>query len=101
MEKLKKGIISSLAKVLATVDTSKMTSESRVAIVRNFIATKLVANEIATLEEETGKKLVTDEFKDLQAKETKTEKCTTYTPTTDTSYRCLICGELKYEHNNQ
>lgn len=47
MQKLKKGIISSLAKVLATVDTSKMTSESRVAIVRNFIATKLIANEIA------------------------------------------------------
>ena len=78
MQKLKKGIISSLAKVLATVDTSKMTSESRVAIVRNFIATKLVANEIATLEEETGKKLVTDEFKDLQAKETKTEEETAH-----------------------
>jgi hypothetical protein len=74
MEKLKKGIISSLAKILATVDTSKMSSESRVAIVRNFIATKLVANEIATLEEETGKKLITDEFKELQAKETKTEE---------------------------
>lgn len=26
------------------------------------------------------------------------ETCTTYTPTTDTSDRCLICGELKYEH---
>lgn len=74
MKKLKKGIISSLAKILATVDTSKMSSESRVAIVRNFIATKLVANEIATLEEETGKKLITDEFKELQAKETKTEE---------------------------
>lgn len=74
MEKLKKGIISSLAKILATVDTSKMSSESRVAIVRNFIATKLVANEIATLEEETGKKLITDEFKELQAKENKTEE---------------------------
>ena len=77
MQKLKKGIISSLAKLLATVDTSKMTSESRVAIVRNFIATKLVANEIATLEEETSKKLITDEFRDLQAKETKTEEETT------------------------
>lgn len=77
MEKLKKGIISSLAKVLATVDTSKMTSESRVAIVRNFIATKLIANEIATLEEETSKKLITDEFRDLQAKEVKTEEETT------------------------
>ena len=74
MEKLKKGIISSLAKVLATVDTSKMTSESRVAIVRNFIATKLIANEISTLEEETSKKLVTNEFKELQAKENKTEE---------------------------
>ena len=77
MEKLKKGIISSLAKLLATVDTSKMTSESRVAIVRNFIATKLIANEIATLEEETSKKLITDEFRDLQAKEVKTEEETT------------------------
>ena len=74
MQKLKKGIISSLAKILATVDTSKMSSESRVAIVRNFIATKLIANEIATLEEETGKKLITDEFKELQEKETKTEE---------------------------
>ena len=77
MQKLKKGIISSLAKLLATVDTSKMTSESRVAIVRNFIATKLIANEIATLEEETSKKLITDEFRDLQAKEVKTEEETT------------------------
>ncbi len=38
----------------------------------------------------------------ISAKETKKEeKCTTYTPTTDTSERCLICGELKYEHKNQ
>ena len=74
MEKLKKGIISSLAKVLATVDTSKMSSDSRIAIVRNFIATKLVANEIAMLEEETSKKLITDEFKELQVKENKTEE---------------------------
>lgn len=74
MEKLKKGLISSLAKILATVDTSKMSSDSRIAIVRNFIATKLVANEIATLEEETSKKLITDEFKELQAKENKTEE---------------------------
>ena len=78
MQKLKKGIISSLAKVLATVDTSKMSSESRVAIVRNFIATKLVSNEIATLEEETSKKLVTNEFRELQAKENKTEEETTH-----------------------
>ena len=74
MKKLKKGIISSLAKILATVDTSKMSSDSRIAIVRNFIATKLVANEIAMLEEETSKKLITDEFKELQAKENKTEE---------------------------
>lgn len=74
MKKLKKGIISSLAKILATIDTSKMSSDSRVAIVRNFIATKLVANEIAMLEEETSKKLITDEFKELQAKENKTEE---------------------------
>ena len=51
-----------------------MSSESRVAIVRNFIATKLVANEIAMLEEETSKKLITDEFKGLQVKENKTEE---------------------------
>lgn len=74
MEKLKKGIISSLAKILATVDTSKISSDSRIAIVRNFIATKLVANEIAMLEEETSKKLITDEFKELQVKENKTEE---------------------------
>ena len=74
MKKLKKGIISSLAKILATVDTSKMSSDSRIAIVRNFIATKLVANEIAMLEEETSKKLITDEFKGLQVKENKTEE---------------------------
>ena len=36
------------------------------------------------------------------AKEVKTEeKCTLYTPTTDTSDRCLICGELRYDHKNQ
>ena len=35
------------------------------------------------------------------AKEIKTENCTTYTPTTDTSERCLICGKLKYEHKNR
>ena len=29
------------------------------------------------------------------------ETCTTYTPTTDTSERCLICGELKYAHNDR
>ena len=74
MEKLKKGLISSLAKILATVDTSKISSDSRIAIVRNFIATKLVANEIAMLEEETSKKLITDEFKELQVKENKTEE---------------------------
>lgn len=28
----------------------------------------------------------------------KTEKCKTYIPTTDTSKRCSICGELKYNH---
>ena len=37
----------------------------------------------------------------FSAKETKTEKCTLYTPTTDTSYRCLICGELKWEHSER
>lgn len=74
MEKLKKGLISSLAKILATIDTSKMSSESRVAIVRNFIAMKLISNEISTLEEETTKKLITDEFKELQTKENKTDE---------------------------
>lgn len=33
------------------------------------------------------------------AKEVKTEKCKTYSPTTDTSERCLICGKLKWGHN--
>ena len=38
----------------------------------------------------------------LGAKEVKTEeKCTTYTPTADTSDRCLICGELKYSYNER
>jgi len=37
----------------------------------------------------------------ISAKEIKTEKCTLYTPTTDTYERCLICGELKYEHNDR
>lgn len=27
-----------------------------------------------------------------------TEKCKTYIPTTKTSNRCSICGELKYNH---
>jgi len=35
------------------------------------------------------------------AKEIKTENCTTPTPITDTSDRCLICGKLKWEHKNQ
>ena len=35
----------------------------------------------------------------MAEKETKKEeKCTLYTPTTDTSHRCLICGKLKWEH---
>lgn len=74
MKKLKKGIINSLVKILATIDTSKMSSESRIAIVRNFIAMKLISNEITTLEEETTKKLLTDEFKELQLKENKTDE---------------------------
>lgn len=74
MQKLKKGIINSLVKILATIDTSKMSSESRVAIVRNFIAMKLISNEISTLEEETTKKLITDKFKELQTKENKTDE---------------------------
>lgn len=36
------------------------------------------------------------------AKEVKTEEtCTTHIPATDTSERCLICGELKYAHNER
>ena len=35
------------------------------------------------------------------AKEIKTKTCTTYTPTTDTSDRCLICGKLKWEHDDR
>lgn len=74
MQKLKKGIINSLVKILATIDTSKMSSDSRVVIVRNFIAMKLISNEISTLEEETTKRLITDEFKELQTKENKTNE---------------------------
>ena len=37
----------------------------------------------------------------FSAKETKTEKCTLYTPTIDTSDRCLICGKLKWEHSER
>ena len=35
------------------------------------------------------------------AKEIKTENCTTYTPTIDTSCRCIHCGKLKWEHSER
>ena len=36
------------------------------------------------------------------AKEVKTEeKCTSYIQATPTSDRCLVCGELRYDHKNQ
>lgn len=73
MQKLKKGIINSLAKVLATVDTSKMSSDSRIAIVRNFIATKLVAKEVEEAKKQAAEKLITEDFKELQNKNDKTD----------------------------
>ena len=74
MQKLKKGIIKTLNIILSTITTTKLESEVRIALVRNYIITKTIANEISTLEEETVKKIVTDEFKELQAKENKTEE---------------------------
>lgn len=41
----------------------------------------------------------TNDFeKDLRELKESREKCKTYIPTTDTSKRCSICGELKYNH---
>jgi len=76
MQKLKKGIIKTLNIILATIDTTKLKSEVRIALVRNYIITKTIANELSTLEEETVKKIITDEFKELQSKENKTEQDT-------------------------
>lgn len=40
-----------------------------------------------------------DDFeKDLREFKEAREECKTYIPTTDTSKRCSICGELKYNH---
>lgn len=74
MQKLKKGIIKTLNIILATIDTTKLKSEVRIALVRNYIITKTIANELSILEEETVKKIVTDEYRELQAKENKTEE---------------------------
>ena len=76
MQKLKKGIIKTLNTILSTIDTTKLESEVRITLVRNYILTKTIANELSTLEEETVKKIITDEFKELQSKENKTEQDT-------------------------
>lgn len=73
MQKLKKGIIKALNTILASTDTTKLDSDVRVKLVRNFIITRIIANELNTLEEETVKKIVTDEYRELQAKENKTD----------------------------
>lgn len=74
MQKLKKGIIKTLNTILSTITTTKLESEVRIALVRNYIITKTIANELSILEEETVKKIVTDEYRELQAKENKTEE---------------------------
>lgn len=51
------------------------------------------------LSEDGRKSLISQIFS--TKKNIKTEKCTLYTPTTDNSDRCLICGELKYKHNDR
>ena len=76
MQKLKKGIIKTLNTILSAIDTTKLESEVRITLVRNYILTKSISNELSTLEEETVKKIVTDEFKELQSKENKTEQDT-------------------------
>lgn len=76
MQKLKKGIIKTLNTILSTIDTTKLESEVRITLVRNYILTKTISNELSTLEEETVKKIITDEFKELQSKENKTEQDT-------------------------
>ena len=78
MQKLKKGIIKTLNTILSTIDTTKLESEVRITLVRDYILTKTISNELSTLEEETVKKIVTDEFKELQSKENKTEQDTIY-----------------------
>lgn len=50
-------------------------------------------------ERRKAKKMLQDKIADKELKQQlKTEKCKTYIPTTDTSKRCSICGELKYSH---
>ena len=78
MQKLKKGIIKTLNTILSIIDTTKLESEVRITLVRDYILTKTISNELSTLEEETVKKIVTDEFKELQSKENKTEQDTIY-----------------------
>ena len=46
-----------------------------------------------------GRKDTLDKIAEKELKQHfKTEKCKTYIPTTKTSNRCSICGELKYSH---
>lgn len=46
------------------------------------------------------KQNLTEDYNSYKKKEliAEMEKCKTYTPTTNTSKRCSICGELKYNH---
>ena len=74
MQKLKKGIIKTLNTILSTIDTTKLDSEVRVKLVRNFITTRIIANDLNLLEEDTVKKIVTEEYRTLQAKENKNEE---------------------------
>ena len=74
MQKLKKGIIKALNTILASTDTTKLDSEVRVKLVRNFITTRIIANDLNLLEEDTVKKIVTEEYRTLQAKENKNEE---------------------------
>ena len=71
---MKKGEITLLCDLLAAVNVAQMSAAGRVAITRNFMSTKKVAKEVEEAKKQAAEKLITDEFKELQNKEDKTDE---------------------------
>lgn len=71
---MEKGEITLLCDLLAAVNVAQMSAAGRVAITRNFMATKKVAKEVEEAKKQAAEKLITDEFKELQNKEDKTDE---------------------------
>lgn len=70
---MKKGEITLLCDLLAAVNVAQMSAAGRVAITRNFISTKKVAKEVEEAKKQAAEKLITEDFKELQNKNDKTD----------------------------